>query len=432
MRLETGAKPSRAPDPPEVGLAAGRATTFVSSSNLSPRITEFVSSSHPPTPCLILDLDTVAQRYRELADALPEAAIHYAVKANPELDVLSVLVDEGSLFDVASPGEIDTCLLAGADPRTISYGNTIKKRADIRYAFEHGVTLFAFDSEAELLKIAEEAPGSAVFCRILTSGQGADWPLSRKFGCSAEMAADLLVRAHELGLRARGVSFHVGSQQRDLSQWGPALEQARWVFDRVAAAGVTLDLINLGGGFPARYLDEIPSIEAYADAIRAHLRQHFGDVPVQLIVEPGRYVVGDAGVLLSEVVLVSRKDYADDERWVFLDTGIFGGLAEALGEAIKYRIARVDSSGQVSDDSVTGPVVLAGPTCDSVDVLYEEFRYQLPVDLASGDRLAFLSAGAYTKAYCTDGFNGFTPMPAFSLPRLKDAASSYSLEVTAP
>jgi len=403
----------------------------VSSENLNPRIAEFVSSSHPPTPCLILDLDIVAHRYRELAEALPEAAIHYAVKANPELDALAVLVDEGSRFDVASPGEIDTCLEAGADPRTISYGNTIKKRADIRYAYERGVDLFAIDSEAELFKIAEEAPGSAVFCRILTSGQGADWPLSRKFGCSAEMAADLLVQADELGLRARGVSFHVGSQQRDLSQWGPALAQARWVFDRVAERGVTLDLVNLGGGFPAHYLDEIPSIDAYADAIRRELRAHFGSVPVQLIVEPGRYVVGDAGVLLSEVVLVSRKDYNDDERWVFLDTGIFGGLAEALGEAIKYRITRVGSSGVIGDDNLTGPVVLAGPTCDSVDVLYETFRYDLPADLESGDRLAFLSAGAYTKAYCTDGFNGFTPMPAYCLPRIESIDSSFSLEVPA-
>jgi ornithine decarboxylase len=400
---------------------------------MNPRIAEFVVSSHPPTPCLIVDLDVVAERYTALAEALPEAAIHYAVKANPELDVLTLLTEQGSLFDVASPGEIDACLEAGADPRTISYGNTIKKRADIRYAFEHGVTLFAVDSEAELVKIAEEAPGAAVFCRLLTSGQGADWPLSRKFGCSAQMAADLLVRAQELGLRARGVSFHVGSQQRDLSQWGPALEQARWVFDRAAEAGVILDLVNLGGGFPAQYLDDIPVIEAYAAAIRSELRTHFGDVPVQLIVEPGRYVVGDAGVLLTEVVLVSRKDYADEERWVFLDTGIFGGLAEALGEAIKYRITTFGADDTCADaNAATGPVVLAGPTCDSVDVLYEDFRYQLPLDLQVGDKLAILSAGAYTKAYCTDGFNGFTPMPAYCLPRVEDTVSSYPLEVPAP
>jgi ornithine decarboxylase len=387
---------------------------------MSARLARFLRDENPPTPCLVVDLDVVAERYEHLHRALPEASIFYAVKANPEPDVLRLLVRLGSSFDVASPAEVDMCLRAGARPEQISYGNTIKKQDDIEYAYRKGVRLFAFDCPAELDKLAAAAPGASVFCRLLAGGEGADWPLSRKFGCDAEMAADLLVAAADVGLDPVGVSFHVGSQQRDPAQWGPAVARAAGVIREVVArtAGrVQLRMINLGGGFPARYLQEIPSIEAYGAAIRRAVADSFGPAAARLslVVEPGRYIVGDAGVLHTEVVLVARKSYTDEERWVYLDTGVFGGLAETLGEAIKYRLVTSRDGGQ------TGPVVLAGPTCDSVDVLYEHYRYELPLDLTAGDRLAFLSAGAYTKAYATDGFNGFRPLPAYCLPPSDEA-----------
>ena len=369
------------------------------------------------TPCLVLELDVVAQRYAELRAALPEVAVHYAVKANPEPDVVSVLAQLGSSFDVASPAEVDLCLRSGASADRLSYGNTIKKARDIAYAFSRGVRRFAFDSEEELRKLAREAPGSAVFCRLLAPSTGADWPLSRKFGCAPDMAADLLLLAAELGLDPCGVSFHVGSQQRDPGQWEPAIAGAASVSTEVvrrSGGRIPLRLLDLGGGLPAHYLDDVPDTGAYAAAIRAAVDRHFpaeGPLPrPQLMIEPGRYLVADAGVLHSEVVLVARKSYADDERWVYLDAGVFGGLAETLGEAIKYRVA------SDRDDAPSGPVVLAGPTCDSLDVLYEQHRYRLPLDLAAGDRLQFRSAGAYTSAYCTDGFNGFFPMPVHCLP----------------
>ena len=383
---------------------------------MSARMRSFLSQHAPPTPCLVLDLDVVESRYRSLAAALPEATIFYAVKANPEPAVVSLLASLGACFDVASPAEIDLCLAAGAAPSSISYGNTIKKRADIAYAFAKGVRLFAFDSHAELEKLAADAPGASVFCRLLAGGAGADWPLSRKFGCEPAMAVDLLLEADRLQLRPAGISFHVGSQQRDPAQWAPAVAQAAAVGEAVAYRSegrVRLALVNLGGGFPARYLDDIPSIDEYAESIRSAVRSQYGADPAlhpKLIVEPGRYIVGDAGVLHTEVVLVARKSYGDDERWVYLDTGVFGGLAETLGEAIRYRIVTS------RDGAPTGPVVLAGPTCDSLDVLYERYRYELPLDLRDGDTLTILSAGAYTKAYCTDGFNGFQPMAAVCLP----------------
>ena len=376
---------------------------------IHPHIDRFLAEEQPPTPCLVLSTDVVAERYAALRDACPASTVYYAVKANPELPVLRVLADLGASFDVASPAEIDRCLLAGATPARISYGNTIKKRADIAYAFERGVRLFAFDSVAELEKIAAVAPGAAVFCRILTSNVGADWPLSRKFGCAPDMAVDLLLAARDLGLDAAGVSFHVGSQQRDPGQWDAALGHAADVFRGCAERGLPLRMVNLGGGFPAHYIHDVPDIAEYGVAIDAALHQHFGDVRPATIVEPGRYIAGDAGVLHTEVVLVSRKSYDDGERWVYLDTGVFGGLAETLGESIKYRIITSRDGGP------TGPVILAGPTCDSVDVMYQTYRYELPLDLEPGDRVTILSAGAYTKAYCTDGFNGFDPMPAYCL-----------------
>ncbi|MEY2571171.1 MAG: ornithine decarboxylase [Acidimicrobiaceae bacterium] len=377
--------------------------------DLHPRIAAFIKEETPPTPCMILVLDVVEERYRSLAGALPGATIFYAVKANPEREVVELLAQLGASFDVASPAEIDLCLAAGATPELISYGNTIKKQGDIAYAYEHGVRLFAFDSAAELHKLAVAAPGAQVFCRLLTSGDGADWPLSRKFGCAPDMAIDLLVLADQLGLRPHGVSFHVGSQQRDPAQWEPAIARAASVFAAVGEKGIELELLNLGGGLPAQYIDSIPVLDDYLGAIDASLARHFGGTRPRIIVEPGRYIAGDAGVLHTEVVLVSRKSYADDERWVYIDTGVFGGLAETLGEAIKYRLVTSKDGGP------TGPVVIAGPTCDSVDVLYQRYHYQLPLDLDVGDHVTVLSAGAYTKAYCTEEFNGFEPIPAHIL-----------------
>lgn len=372
------------------------------------RIERFLTGEEPPTPCLVIDLDVVEERYRALAAALPEAEVYYAVKANPSPGVLARLAALGSRFDVASPAEIGLCLGAGVDPGRISYGNTVKKRRDIELAFAAGVRLFVVDSEEELGKVAAAAPGSTVLVRVLVSGEGADWPLSHKFGCEPDMAVDLLVQAATLGLVPAGVSFHVGSQQKRPEMWDPAIELAGSVVRQARAAGVAVDVVNLGGGFPARYTPDVPEIEAYGTAIRDAVGRHLGDLPVRILCEPGRYVVGDAGVLRAEVVLVSRKRYGDEHRWVFLDIGRFGGLAETENEAIRYPLV-TSCAGPV------GPVVLAGPTCDSVDVLYERTRYELPLTLSEGDTVDILAAGAYTAAYASAGFNGFGPLQVHEL-----------------
>ncbi|MEO0035109.1 MAG: hypothetical protein RLZZ501_1132 [Pseudomonadota bacterium] len=374
---------------------------------MTAKISRFLEEVRPVTPCVVVDLDVIRGNYYSLRRWLPLAQVYYAVKANPAPEIVRMLAGLGSSFDVASRGEIDLCLANGVSAETISFGNTIKKQRDIAYAYDRGVRLFAFDSEAELEKLAAAAPGARVFCRLLMTCDGAEWPLSRKFGCEFEMARDLLVRARELGLDPYGVSFHVGSQQTDLAQWDLAVGKAAMLFTALDEAGIELRMVNLGGGFPARYRKDIPAIERYADAVMTAMTNHFGNNIPAMIIEPGRSLVGDAGILETEVVLISRKSYDDAVRWVYLDVGKFGGLAETMDEAIKYRI----QTGHEGDD--TAPVVLAGPTCDSADILYEKAQYEMPVTLAVGDRVRILSTGAYTTSYSAVNFNGFEPLKAY-------------------
>ncbi|MBI5121061.1 MAG: type III PLP-dependent enzyme [Rhodospirillales bacterium] len=375
---------------------------------MTQKIARFLAEQRPETPCLIVDLDVVAENFKALKRSLPIAEIYYAIKANPAPEIVSMLAGMGSNFDTASLTEIDQCLDCGADPARLSFGNTIKKQRDIEAAFARGVRLFAFDSRAELDKLAQAAPGSKVFCRILVDNSGADWPLSRKFGCEIEMARDLLIQARDLGLDPYGVSFHVGSQQTDLAQWDVAVGRAAMLFTALNEAGIELKMVNLGGGFPARYRTDVDEIDAYADAVMKAMTHHFGNRLPAMIIEPGRSLVGDSGIIQTEVVLISKKSYAEDEaRWVYLDIGKFGGLAETMDEAIKYRIRTPH------DGCETGPVVLAGPTCDSADILYEKAGYQLPLDLKVGDKIELLSTGAYTTTYSSIGFNGFAPLKAY-------------------
>jgi ornithine decarboxylase len=371
---------------------------------MTPKLAAYLRDSAPATPCLVLDLDRVAENYRRLKAAMPLARIYYAVKANPAAPVLDRLVGLGSCFDAASLEEVEACLEAGAAPASISYGNTVKKERAIRAAFERGVRMFAFDSEAELRKLARAAPGSRVYCRILVGNDGAEWPLSRKFGCEAEMARELMVLAGELGLDPFGLSFHVGSQQVNTAAYEAAIAKVAMLFTDLREAGVKVRMVNLGGGYPVRYRQEVPEIDDIGAAIMGAIAEHFGNALPDVVVEPGRFIVGDAGVVSAEVVLVSRKAKDDPVRWVYLDIGRFGGLAETEGEAIKYAF-RTPRDGEAE-----GPVTIAGPTCDSTDTLYEKSNYRLPLSLDAGDRVELLATGAYVTSYASQHFNGFKPL----------------------
>ena len=358
--------------------------------------------TRPQSPFLAVDLDVIRDKYRELCRHFPTASIYYAVKANPAIDVVALLAGMGSSFDIASPSELDLCLELGVHPARVSYGNTIKKAADIEYAFRRGVRRFAFDSEAELRKIGQCARGALVICRIQTSGENAGWPLSKKFGCDLDMASDLLLMTQDLGLKAIGLSFHVGSQQTDPTQWRKPLRETAELFRKLAPHGIALDTVNIGGGFPVPYEGSVPPVRQFANAI-GRAMDAFGDSKPKLMLEPGRSLVAEAGVIQSEVVLVSRKSRSEQTRWVYLDVGKFGGLAETLDESIKYRL-------RTTRTGAPGPVVLAGPTCDSADILYEKAGYHMPLDLQCGDRIEILNTGAYTSSYASVGFNGFAPL----------------------
>ena len=371
---------------------------------MTARIREFLKNRAQDGPCLVLDLDVVRENYLGFARSMPDTKVFYAVKANPAPEILKLLVGLGANFDVASVSETHDVLAAGATPERISYGNTIKKESEIAAAFKLGVTLYAVDCEAEVEKVARAAPGSRVICRIHCDGSGSEWPLSRKFGCEPAYAADILELAHKRGLVPYGISFHVGSQQHNVEAWDRALASTAGIFRSCAERGITLSMVNLGGGFPARYVRKTPKLESYGKAIFRALRKHFGNAIPETIVEPGRGLVGNAGMIEAEVVLIAKRSPEDELRWVYLDIGKFHGLAETIDESIRYPIRTA------KDRDETAPCVIAGPTCDSVDVLYQKTPYPLPVSLAIGDKVILEAAGAYTTTYSSVGFNGYPPL----------------------
>ena len=372
---------------------------------MTQKIEHFFDRAVTRTPCLVVDLDRVAENHARMATLMPWGEIFYAVKANPAPEIIARLAAAGSAFDAASPSEITACLAAGVAPDRISYGNTVKKASDISVAAGQGVDLFAFDSVGEIEKLAACAPGSSVICRIVVSNDGARWPLTRKFGGHPDEAVALLKHAADAGLRPAGLSFHVGSQQIDAARWCEAISLCGDLFARAADAGMSLDMLNLGGGFPVHYGDgPVPVLEKISEMIDQALAAAFAGARPRVIIEPGRAIVADAGVIRSEVVLVAERAYDTTERWVYLDVGRYGGLAESEGEAIRYRMEVVGCDGPC------GPVVVAGPTCDSHDVMYEDAMCVLPLALKAGDIVTLYDTGAYTSTYASVGFNGFAPL----------------------
>ncbi|MEK6938769.1 MAG: type III PLP-dependent enzyme [Nanoarchaeota archaeon] len=381
------------------------------------RIKEFAQGKK--TPFLVVDLQKISWKFEEIKRNLPYAQIYYAVKANPLPEVIELLREKGSYFDVASIYEINLLLEAGVPPEKMSYGNTIKKEEDIAYAYEVGLRIFTTDSESDLKKISRNAPGSKVIFKIISEGSGSfsDWPLSKKFGAHPEMIHKLIVEAVKMSIVPYGLSFHVGSQQRDVGQWDLALAICHDVFEEVEKDGIKLQVLNIGGGFPAKYLNPTLSTEEYARKITQYLQRHFKEMPL-IMMEPGRSLTGDSGIIVSEVSLVSKKSDYTPNKWVYLDVGKFGGLIETLDESVKYPIfleRYLDCKPQKFEE-----VILAGPTCDSFDILYERTRYKLPADITDGDKVYIFTTGAYTLSYCSICFNGLPPLKSYVIDLGKD------------
>ncbi|MDD5091635.1 MAG: type III PLP-dependent enzyme [Candidatus Wallbacteria bacterium] len=358
-----------------------------------------------PTPFLIMDLKVVEKKYRALAEAFPNSQIFYAIKANAHPRIITLLNRLGCCFDAASRNEIEKLLSLGVAPEKISFGNTIKRDSDIRAAFELGVRYFVADATLEVEKIAECAPKSKVFIRLEMDSGDSDWPLSHKFGTSKEDAVKLLKLAKKLGLTPFGLSFHVGSQCYNPKRWPVALEKCHFVFTELAQKGIELSMINLGGGFPIQHLKSIPSLSEISDEVNHFLGKYFETKPA-VFLEPGRYMVGDAGIMVGSVI---TKREGSGENWLFIDAGVFHGLMETI-ENFRYEVKTdLDQSEHLAEFH------LAGPTCDSIDVIYDTIL--LPLPLSQHDKLYFLNTGAYTVEYNTN-FNGFPPPKIYFLDEL--------------
>lgn len=358
-------------------------------------------------PFLLINLESVEKQYTDIKKVFPGADVFYAYKANPDRRVAAKLAELGSNFDAASRYEIRQLLSLGVSPDKISYGNTIKKAVDIRYAYEKGIRLYTTDCMNDMEKISKFAPNSRIIVRIFIDGSDtAQWPLTKKFGCESTEAIQILCKAKELGLKPQGISFHVGSQQNNVKVWENAIIKTKYIFDELSKCGIKLETINLGGGFPTQYDENVKPIEEYATSIQSFLRKHFKENQPKIMLEPGRYMVGSSGIIVTEVVLIKEDLKSKDVRWIFCDIGKYSGVLETIDESIKYPIY-CDRSGKL------GPVILAGPTCDSTDIMYEKYKYNLPEDIKEGDLLYFFYAGAYTRSCCSVEFNGFPPLKTY-------------------
>lgn len=365
---------------------------------------DYIKAHSFERPTLVMSLENLEKNYSAFKEGMPSCHVHYAVKANPHPDILSKLHSLGCKFDAASAGEIDMCLSTGANPADISFGNTIKRPQDIQYAYSKGITLFAVDSVEEVEKVAANAPGSKVFVRVLVRSTEAEWPLSRKFGCSSSMVLPVMEKARELGLEAVGLSFHVGSQTRHPHMWFDTLDFVESIWKYCKEQGFNLSLLNAGGGFPSYYGVDITDSLVYCKTLEKEIHERFDGLEY-LMIEPGRGMVANLGSIAAEVLLVSTKTPGDPVRWLYLNIGRFSGLAETEQEAIKYRFF---IPGKDDDEKIE--YIVAGPTCDSADVLYEDHKVLLSENLKCGDKIIIDNTGAYTTTYSTVAFNGFPPL----------------------
>ncbi|MFF2354739.1 type III PLP-dependent enzyme [Kitasatospora sp. NPDC058115] len=363
---------------------------------------------------IIFDLDGIEAQYDALLSELPGIDVRFAMKACPVDEVLDCLAARGAGFDAAGPQEITQALRTGVPVGRIHYGNTVKSDRQIAEAYRLGVRDFATDSLADVAALAEHAPGARVFCRLATTGEGALWGLSRKFGCSPEDAVRVLTAARDAGLIPAGLSVHVGSQQLTVEAWQSALDTLAVVIEETARHGILLQHVNLGGGLPALgVLDRLghplqPPVDKMFAVIREGM-EYLREVsagPLDFLLEPGRHLVADHGAIRAHVTRLTERQQLGGERshWLYLSCGKFNGLYEMDG--LRYRLEFPAHAG-----APTVPAVIAGPTCDSDDAYDEGAGVPVPRDAASGDPVWILSCGAYATSYTTRGFNGFPPLP---------------------
>ncbi|MGO4647596.1 ornithine decarboxylase [Nocardia sp. 2YAB30] len=377
----------------------------------SERLRRFVGIRRD-TPYAVFDVEAAERAYdRHLAAMDGLARVQFAVKARPEPELLAALSRRGAGLDVASAEEVRQACAAGCPPERLSYGNVFRTVEEIVYAYERGVRTFCVDSQPEIARLGRHAPGASVLLRLACVSEGALLPMSHRFGCAVEEAVGLAEYAAGIGLDVAGLAWHVGSQQCDLGQWSSAVANAAQVWTAVRGAGIrSLRILNAGGGLPAPYRTHELSLEDCAATISAAIARHFGRQLPEVIIEPGRSLVADAGVTVSAVKTVVERG---ERTYVILDAGVWNaGLVEAISCDIDYPVSSLDHDPAAPHR----PVILCGPTCDPLDEIRAATPYDLPVDLGAGDRLMIGSTGAYCMTLAAVGFCGYPPLRQYTLP----------------
>lgn len=363
---------------------------------------EFIETLSYKTPFFLFSKKKILENYQSFKKLFPHSQVHYAMKANAEPQLLKILADAGSGFEVASIYELDMLKKIKVPPEKIIYGTSVKPLAQIKEFFDYGVDRFAFDSLPEIEKIASVAPGSKVYVRTIANDAGSVFKFSEKFGTDTASIIPLLVRAKEVGLKPYGISFHVGSQASDPKAWAEVLVSLRSIIQDLKERGITLEVINLGGGYPCIYKSSAntPTLKEIAK----YTIKEYKKLPyeVGLILEPGRGIIGDTAVAIATVIArVERRA----NTWLFLDLGVYNGLFETMAYqgSTRYPVSSARKIGTAGESLFE----LAGPTGDSPDVITREAL--LPNDIAVGDKLIFYNVGAYS-VVMTSPFNGF-PKP---------------------
>ena len=345
------------------------------------------------TPFLLMSRRTLREQAAEFAAFSPRVQTLYSVKANPAPQVLSFFMGLDIGYEVSSLAELRLTLSLGVPAEEVATSNPVKSPEFIRYAYRKGLREYVLDSPEEVRKLARYAPGSGVLVRLAVDNTESAWPLDEKYGVEPSEAVELLLEARERGLQPQGVTFHVGSQCTGLASWRAALEKAAKVWRGAAAQGIALTALNVGGGFAAHHTEEVPTVTESLQTIVSCADEQLPP-GTELRAEPGRGLVGDAGVLVTSVIGTARRGSKD---WVYLDAGVFNGLMETVG-GLPYSMVAVNGREQRPEQAW----VVAGPTCDSFDVVSRETL--LPA-LSAGDRVAITPAGAYTTSYASR-FNG--------------------------
>ncbi len=359
------------------------------------KVLRYLDKERIETPFLLIDRERVKEKVSLIGRFIKNSKVFYAVKANPDIKVLKFLDKLKIGFEISSEGELEILSALGVEPSRIISSNPIKSLKFLELAASYGIKYFSFDSADEVEKLAEYVPHSNVYIRLSVPNEGSEWPLSKKFGVELDTALSLLSYAKERLLNPVGITFHVGSQCTNVYNWHIALDKARILWDKAEKNGIKLKLLNIGGGYPINYTKSVISIETIEKNVNSLIYDKFPE-DIEVHIEPGRAVIGDAGILVTTVIGKARRL---DEDWLYIDVGVFNGLMESVG-GIKYSYI-VESYKHARHKKRW---TLAGPSCDSFDVIDKNVALPEP-DISS--LILILSSGAYTVSYASE-FNGFS------------------------